>query len=1100
MVQTKNKISIENLLRSINIVYDADQPERVEHFRPTAKAIALIDKLLIKPSEKAFFVAAPYGSGKSLNLTYIIQLIENNPAYKNILRVVAKRAEDISPGFFTYVKNRTRNTYKGLGIALQGYQENLSEALLKGVQASLIRIGYEPNDLLSDLDFSTLSNSLASLNNLLNKQEVLGIDRILIVWDEFGRHIEGLVSDGRAEELNNIQTIAEFASRTKGHPISIALVLHQSLMNYAGKSPQSVKKEWRKIEGRFESIQYIDNSKEIYRLIAEVIRSTQGAIDLFEDKSIAMAISKVREYKLFDDFSDNELYDLLCSAWPITPVALYLLPRLSSRVAQHERTLFTFLNSLDLQKMVTVSTIYDYFSPSMSGDTDFGGTYHMWLESQSALSKTENETEINLIKTACLLGIGLSGERARVSKSYLEFAENGYWNNENEITKAVTNLIERKLFLYRKNSDSLSLWHGTDINIAERLEEEKAKHIHNFDLAVFLSNEVEPENWKPIKYNSEFAIQRYYKGIYLDVIQLEHLLEDDAFWDGPNNEEDGRIYYIISQNEAERFRAKEIVCKLGIHMQYVWLIPSRDINIFDIALEVFSYYQLQENPSLINIDPLILPELEHLTDDANEYLHKMIELAFFPSKKGPEIYNSGQKSAPIESAKSFRNFLTILTTNTFEKTPYINNEMINRKYPRKTLINARKKLVFGILERTGQKNFGLDGFTPDVSMFRTILLHTGLYSPIVEEDSYNWRFSLPEEIDDEALAEVWEKFRIFLTETGANKSFKDFFDSLKSPPYGIRSGIVPILLASGLRAFPSSIVIKDKKGVYLEDILPSTIELICEKPEEFSISVKELNDQRKEFLTGIYFLFTKGERISANEMDLLRQCYDALEYWKTTLSASALETRRLSVSGREFQEVLRKAKDPETLFFTSIPTIIKSKDIGELLKFVHEVRDELESVVDLYYNAAFQSTFGALQFSGKTAKDVLKAAKKWSGYFSENTTATISDGITKSFMTRVKMPYKSGEQLVDSLASLLIGRPVAKWDDSSIAAYEREIHDVVNRMEEHALQTSVDLVKDSNNGLAKLVEARMQSLTKKLESIAGDDEVRKVLKDLLKEY
>jgi hypothetical protein len=1100
MASAISKISIEKLLRSINIIYDSDQPDRIEHFRPTAKAIALIEKLLLDPIEKAFFVAAPYGSGKTLTLTYIIQLLENHPSYKKMLRSVAKRADEIAPNFYKYVLNRTRSGQQGIGVALQGYQEDLPDAILRGIQTSLNRIGYRPDEVLFDLDFSTLEDCLASLQ-YLQAERMPGIDQILIVWDEFGRHIEGLVGDGRADELNHIQTVAEFASRTKRKPVSLALVMHQSLMNYAGKAPQSVKKEWKKIEGRFQTIQYIDDSKEIYRLIADVIMGTQGGIDLFEEKSLNRTIPKIRTHKLFDDFTDDELLDLLRSSWPLTPVALYLLPRLSSRVAQHERTLFTFLNSVDLQKTVTVSSIYDYFSPSMSKDTELGGSYHMWLESQSALSKTDDGVETELIKTACLLSIGLSGERARVSKDYLEFAGNGYWNDNEKIKTVIDGLIAKKLFLYRKNSDSISLWHGTDINIAERLEEEKAKHVHSFQLSEFLSNEVEPENWKPIEYNSENAIQRYYRGIYLSIDQLNSLIQEKSFTEGPQAEEDGRIYYIITQNSEERSQAIEHVCKFGQHEQYVWLIPSRDINIFDIALEVYSYYKLQENSDLINTDPLILPELEHLTDDANEYLHRMVELAFYPSTKGPEIYYRGRKSErSIESAKDFRHFLTLKTRKNFDKTPYINNEMINRKYPRKTLINARKKLVFGILERTGQPSLGLDGFTPDVSMFRTILLHSGLYRPIVHEADNSWRFALPEEIEDKALAKVWEKIRVFLTNTGKNKSFDEFFTSLKKPPFGVRSGIIPILFAAGMRAFPSAFVIKDKKGNYLEDILPSTIEDICQNPCDFSISVEELNENRKRFLTGIYSLFTKGELISSNEMDLLRQCYDAVEYWKTTISPAALETRRLSPDARRFQEALRKAKDPETLFFTSIPSIISSTDITELLEFVRNIRDELETVVHLFYRAAFQSTLGALQFTGSNGKDIQIAAKNWAGFFSDTTIETITDGMTKSFMTRMKMPYESGEQLVDSISSLLIGRPVMKWDDSSIAAYEREIHDVVNRMEEHALHTGIGSERGEKSGLVNLVEARIHSLTKKLNSIAGEEEVRKVLKDLLKEY
>ena len=41
-------VSEEAFLRSINIVYDADEPERIAHFRPTAKTEPLLKALFGK--------------------------------------------------------------------------------------------------------------------------------------------------------------------------------------------------------------------------------------------------------------------------------------------------------------------------------------------------------------------------------------------------------------------------------------------------------------------------------------------------------------------------------------------------------------------------------------------------------------------------------------------------------------------------------------------------------------------------------------------------------------------------------------------------------------------------------------------------------------------------------------------------------------------------------------------------------------------------------------------------------------------------------------------------------------------------------------------
>ena len=77
-------VSRDAFLRSINLVYDAGEPERIAHFRPTAKTVPLLKALFGEEDDRAFFVVAPYGSGKSLTATYALQVIENRPGRRRL--------------------------------------------------------------------------------------------------------------------------------------------------------------------------------------------------------------------------------------------------------------------------------------------------------------------------------------------------------------------------------------------------------------------------------------------------------------------------------------------------------------------------------------------------------------------------------------------------------------------------------------------------------------------------------------------------------------------------------------------------------------------------------------------------------------------------------------------------------------------------------------------------------------------------------------------------------------------------------------------------------------------------------------------------------
>ena len=65
-----------------------------------------------------------------------------------------------------------------------------------------------------------------------------------------------------------------------------------------GGMTQSVRSEWTKIEGRFKTLQYVDDSKEIYRLIAEVVASERGE-DTLPAAEALKAARQCRKHRLF---------------------------------------------------------------------------------------------------------------------------------------------------------------------------------------------------------------------------------------------------------------------------------------------------------------------------------------------------------------------------------------------------------------------------------------------------------------------------------------------------------------------------------------------------------------------------------------------------------------------------------------------------------------------------------------------------------------------------------------------------------------------------------------------------------------------------------
>ncbi len=1082
MIAEKESLNIQDILRSINILYDAENAQRIAHFQPTSKAVVLIESLLGLRKDKAFFISAPYGSGKSITSTYLLHSIENRKESYDVLNSLHDRVINVSPDAGTLLKSRLTQGNKGIVIALQGYQENLNDAIKQAIIHSLERHKLDSNKILEGLKFNSLNNAIQSIIEVRSK----GFDSICIIWDEFGRHIESLIEEGQSSQLNHLQTLAEFASRSDV-PFTLGLLLHQNLMNYAGKTPQSVKREWKKIEGRFETIQYIDDSKEIYSLIANVIENIK---EDDSEKFISFPqIDVFHQNKLFLEFSKEQLFEIFKKAFPLSPAALFILPKLSSRIAQHERTLFTFLNAVDFKQRIHVGVLYDYFSDAMSQDTAVGGVYHQWSVTESAISKVDDPFEIEVLKTLSLLNVSTAIDKGRVSKDLLSesLQQNGF--DDHAISSVVDRLLEKKLLLYRKNTDSITIWHGTEVDLFSRLRDEKDRLSSSFDVIEYIETHFEPTHWKPVEYNNQNKIHRYFRSEYIGFEKLKILISEGIDSLFKNNYDDGRLFFYIPSSDDELKMGKNLIFEEGQHNQILWAIPHNKLDIYDIALEVASYTNMLEDTSLLESDPFIEDEINQLLDDSMEYLQKLVDTATKPSKKGP-IFIYSNDAIAISSPRELRNYLSYIMNDVFNLTPILNNEMIVKQNLRSNLVNGRKKLLFAIMDNTGAKDLNLEGFTPDVSMFRSLLLNSGLYRQVgTGEGVDTWVFAKTSEIRDEGLKAVWEELQRFFTTPGEKKQFSQLLDNLKRPPYGLRKGVIPILIASALRAFPSVISITHMKEGYLSDILPSDLEKICESPEEYLLAVESLNDTRTLLLTKLYELFAPEGNISSREMDLIRKTYDAIEMWKSNLPEASMTSRRISQDTRIFQEIIRSIKDPRNTFFQKIPSKFNSTDIDYLFSAVKKSKEELEGITEAYYDLAAKSILSTLQMPSLEISGVSHAVGTWVTYLPDELFKRFKDSIAKALLVRLRMPYEDHRLLIDSVAGLLIGKPVSKWDDSTFTVFEREFQENIHRIEDYVLNHTPQGHKGkAHMNLANLALTRIDSLYRKVCDLIGDEE------------
>ncbi len=1076
-----------SLLRAINLQYDADVPERIAHYQPTAKAVHFLEGVSGETEHRAFFVIAPYGSGKSLGATYLLHLLENRPGSARVLDTICKRLKSISPLLAKFAEQRALEGGScGVVIALEGALQDIGEAVMRAAMASLRRLGLTSRaKAVESLNPTGIKGAIEVLDYLADSasksKAKTQIDRIAIVWDEFGRHVEQLVRSGRPDRLAEIQTLAEYAARSQQVPVTFGPIMHQGLLQYASGLSQSALAEWRKIEGRFEPIQYVDDSQEVYWLIGKVVADNRPSHDLFGGDSAAA--ERARDVGLFDDFG-ADLPKLLRLADPLEPAALYVLPQLAARAAQHERTLFGFLLSADLSGPVAAEHIYDYFAGAMQADTSLGGSYRRWLETESALAKAKDDNEVRALKTASVLEMGLSGSRQRVTRELLEFA----LGDEKEATRIIDGLLKRKLLLHRRRSDQISLWHGTDIDLRARLDEEIARQGPNIDVITQLNDDFRPTPFRPVRHNDNCGVRRHLAGTFMSVDAFRQQLNADEQLLAPG--EDGRIVYLVPHDEREQQRAVEVARYCHV-TRVVVVVPVSISDLRNVVTELRALESLAADESLLAEDPLIDKELQQMLDEAQAHLHLQVGLLTQPGDS-TIWYHAGALLEVYDVATVLAR-LSDICDEVFCGTPKINNEMIVRHRLSAPLVNARKKVVMGILERHGQERLGIQGENADASVFRTVLDRTGLYRQT--DDGTGFRYAQPEELRDPNLRVVWAQFRELVTTPSENsKDLEGFFEQLTNPPIGLRRGIIPIFFAAALRAFQSTLAITDDKGEYLDDLVPSVIEDICNRPNRYALTVVKLHDEAHAYLEALTQAFSyKRSTDARNSGDLMRKAFDAFEAWRTKLPPGARDSRIIGARGRSLQAVVRSPYSPLELFFRRFPQLAESNEFAEIEQWVIAAKGELENVLARYREEALTSLDDCLQLGPEAPNG---AARDRFGYWRGILPANVGErlgGVPKNFLKLNLNFYQDDGAFIDAAAALLVGRQPKRWDDADLQRFRNEVSSVTSRIEGAALADK----EKCGEATVGLVEQRLKAYLSRLIDTVGFEAADKRLQEIL---
>lgn len=1099
---------------SVNIGYDLGSDDKLRNFIPTKSALSLLEEILLSinpaSTDRARVLIGAYGKGKSHIVLSILSML-----LKRDLTLFEKLMPKIQENSKLYqlVENYYESDNKILPIVISGSNTSLTQAFLLSLQRTLSEHGLisalpetnyraasnvirrwekdfpetyakfqevidEPVSILIErlenydvnayetferiyptLTAGSVFNPFLGFDvvelyeSVAKSLKLLGYTGLYVVYDEFSKFLETNIVDASVSDTKMLQDFAEKCCRSGAQQLHLMLISHKEISNYIDKLPKEKTDGWRGVSERFKHIHMNNNFTQTYEIISSVIQHKEPRWGAFCDANalgFEALFTRYRKHQMFTD-AQGEIETAIKGCFPLHPVSTFILPRLSERVAQNERTLFTFLSSegtatlasfLDLYEndftLVTPDQIYDYFEPLFKKEVYAGGIHDTFILTSTILNQIpEGTIGSKIVKTISLMYILEQFERLSPTKEQIIGIYSGTYDVD-EIERAITDLIEKEFVIYiRRSNDYLRLKQTSGVDIQQRIHDLMEAQAGRVTAKGVLNASNFDNYMYPSRYNDEHEMTRFFSFQFIDGSEIS----DDIDWNVKSEsiQSDGVIYGIISDSEVQLKNIFAVVKRISkSYDRFIFVLPKHFREIDGVIREYAAVKQLRDQAV---DDPVLFDEYEVVFEDLQEVIN-----GFISSYTHPESYRSvyyhGGEILSVHRKSGLTEVMSQICDRVFGLTPVINNESVNKNEITSIAANSRNKIISALLRNELEPNLGFSGTGQEVSMMRSTLLRTGIWSEEGGILQLNLHPANP------AMRNMLEAIENFILEARQNGriSFSELYDRLTSPDYhiGLRKGLIPIYVAAVIHNYRQQVVINDRFGPVQTsaDVLIQ----INSAPNCFSIEYLDWDPEKEDYIVRLSTAF--GNYVV--EAEKAGSSYDyvanAMRRWYMALPKFSKEckVRPNGIKiGRRQQEMIKLLKanpSGSDLLFKKLPNafaydVFTADAAGDIVS-AKTLFDSLLN--DLKKHLIEETKYRFLPKEDKESgrKATLTAVvKEWCESLDPKSFEQLFPDGTERFLQHLRSATNDEELFITRLAKLAAGLRLEDWDGQTEKAF-----------------------------------------------------------------
>lgn len=1002
---------------SANVRNDYRNIEKLNGFYATTSNTHILARMLdtvLHGNNKSVMISGAYGTGKSF-LSSLLMALLGQTLDKEAIALLRKKIDRVSPDAWDVCNKANKEKYlivfpnDSLGSFSQALAVGIDEAFRQNKIKGTLNSAYQMIiDKISRWEkshkefFVGLTNALAKhdvnlenfiieikahnpkyyqlfeeiyplfmggekflpINGTTNLFELLanveniakdnGFAGVIYVFDEFGRYLEKNISQ---LDVKEIQDAAEYCN--SGENSALFLITHKDIFQYSKRIRlKEAQNEWEKVAGRFARTHLNYEPSNTLSIIRAILQKRESSFSellsknlqqfneqasILESAEIASALQEINAY------------------YPLTYPTAIALPRLSQKLAQNERTLFSFLcgddqgslmrlfkNDASCVNFITLDTLYDFFESNFKFLDPESIEYKTYINARDIISRIDDIEQLKFVKALSVIYIinefGVFPPSELIMASALSVSI--------EKCRGIAEKLQAVgKVAFRKHLGYYVIAHDLDFNIDLEVKKILEKK-WNVDVAALLAEKMPLGVEYPVVYNHQYKITRYFNQMFLnpnDSVSVDSALKD--------KHQDGLIVYVVDfDGDLTQSVIKQ---QSEVYRDAIFLVPRTPLECLDEILQLDALDKIQlTGDSMLNSNSAKL-EISSYQEELLAFIEQSINNGFssavsFYAFRGGErvvVKNWADYQIYLEQflTQKYANYATI---------PLINYELINKTSLTAPMRKVRRTILSELLnhsltdeyfEKTGAEN----------SVARILLKNTGIWQ--------NSNVSFESTGFDTFCQAV-------LADLSNGASFDELLErySYNTSSYGIRTGVFTILFGLILMANPTRVCI-NFNGNEIE-FSPELLDALEAEPEKYYISLIEPSPREAELLAKLVRNAILAPFMTQANNDLLA-VYNAFRAYVLSLPRSVLPS--VPESNRTVHRLLEglAVNNSKAFFYRKLPAIYKADSFEKNLSLFEKDVATIDTILLHLQRSIISAALRSIQAPDDA--EIVSALRKW---------------------------------------------------------------------------------------------------------------------------